>query len=107
MPFFAKYKIINRKINVHLLGGVSTNFLVNNKSILKSESETVKGKTTDVEKLNYSSSLGFGVAYKLSRNLMLSVEPTFKYYLNSFNSTDAVKLHPYAFGVYSGLSFKF
>lgn len=107
VPFLAKYKIINRKINVHLLGGVSTNFLVNNKSILKSESETVKGKTTDVEKLNYSSSLGFGVAYKLSRNLMLSVEPTFKYYLNSFNSTDAVKLHPYAFGVYSGLSFKF
>lgn len=108
VPFLAKYKIFDRKINLHLLGGVSTHVLVNNKTKLVSDDNITKyGKTTDVETFNYSSSVGFGVVYKLRKNLLFSVEPTFKYYLNSFNSSDAVELHPYAFGLYSGVSFKF
>jgi hypothetical protein len=107
VPFLAKYKLINRKINVHLLGGLSTHVLVNNKIRLVSDNSTNYGSTSDVETMNYSSSVGFGVVYKMSKNLLFSVEPTFKYYLNSFNSTDIVKLHPYAFGLYSGISFKF
>jgi hypothetical protein len=108
VPFLAKYKIINRKINLHLLGGMSTHVLVNNKTTLSTESDgVIHGKTADVETMNYSSSVGFGVVYNLHKNILFSVEPTFKYYLNSFNSSDVVKLHPYAFGLYSGISFKF
>ncbi len=108
VPFLAKYKIIDRKINVHLLGGMSTHVLVGNKTTLRTgPDEVIHGKTADVETMNYSSSVGFGVVYNLRKNLMFSVEPTFKYYLNSFNSSDAVKLHPYALGLYSGFSFKF
>lgn len=108
VPFLAKYKLINRKLNVHLLGGMSTHVLVGNKTTLRTgNNEVVHGKTADVQTMNYSSSVGFGVVYNLRKNLMFSVEPTFKYYLNSFNSSDAVKLHPYALGLYSGFSFKF
>lgn len=108
VPFLAKYKIINRKINLHLLGGVSTHVLVNNKTTIETDGQvSSNGKTTDIETMNYSSSVGFGVGYRLRKNVLFSIEPTFKYYLNSFNSSDAVKLHPYAFGLYSGLSFKF
>lgn len=107
VPFLAKYKLINRKINLHLLGGLSTHMLVNNKIKLMSDNSTNYGSTSDVETMNYSSSVGFGVVYKMRKNLLFSVEPTFKYYLNSFNSNDIVKLHPYAFGLYSGISFKF
>lgn len=107
VPFLAKYKVLNRKINLHLLGGVSTHFLVNNKTTLHTSEGTSQGKTENVESTNYSSSVGFGVVYNLRKNLFLSVEPTFKYYINSFNTSSAVKLHPYAFGLYSGVSFKF
>lgn len=108
VPFLAKYKIIDRKINLHLLGGMSTHVLVGNKTTLRTgNDEVIHGKTADVQTMNYSSSVGFGVVYYLRKNLMFSVEPTFKYYLNSFNSSDAVKLHPYALGLYSGFSFKF
>jgi hypothetical protein len=108
VPFLAKYKIIDRKIDLHLIGGLSTHVLVNNKTKLISDDNSVtEGKTSNVETMNYSSSVGFGVAYKLRKNLMLNVEPTFKYYLNSFNTNSVVKTHPYAFGIYSGISFKF
>lgn len=108
VPFLAKYKIIDRKINLHLLGGMSTHVLVGNKTTLRTgNDEVIHGKTADVQTVNYSSSVGFGVVYYLRKNLMFSVEPTFKYYLNSFNASDAVKLHPYALGLYSGFSFKF
>lgn len=107
VPLLARYKIINRKVNLHLLGGVSTHVLVDNKAVLKDENTTVEGKTTGVETMNYSSSVGFGVGYTLRKNLSLNVEPTFKYYLNSFNSGDAIRLHPYAFGLYSGILLKF
>ncbi len=108
VPFIAKYKIIDRKIDVNLLGGLSTHVLMNNKAtVVFADNTTAYGITTDVETFNYSSSMGFGVVYSLKKNLTISVEPTFKYYLNSFNSSDVVKLHPYAFGIYSGISFKF
>jgi hypothetical protein len=87
---------------------MSTHVLVGNKTTMRTgDDEVIHGKTADVQTMNYSSSVGFGVVYKLKKNLMFSVEPTFKYYLNSFNSSDAVKLHPYALGLYSGFSFKF
>jgi hypothetical protein len=98
---------VNRKVRVHLLGGVSTHVLVDNKAVLKDANSTIEGKTTGVETLNYSSSVGFGVGYALRKNLSFNVEPTFKYYLNSFNTGDAVRLHPYALGLYSGVLLKF
>lgn len=108
VPFLAKYKILNRKLNVHLLGGVSTHVLVDNKTkLLVEDNSSFDGKTADVETINYSSSVGFGVSYHIRKNLSISLEPTFKYYLNSFNSNNAVKLHPYAVGLYSGVSVKF
>lgn len=108
VPFLAKYKIIDRKFGVHLLGGLSTHVLVNNKAIITNSDNTqTEGKTENVQTFNYSSSVGFGMVYGLRKNLTFSVEPIFKYYLNSFNTTNDIKLHPFAFGLYSGFFFKF
>jgi hypothetical protein len=108
VPFLAKYKVLDRKFGIHLLGGVSAHVLVNNKTtITNSDNSKTAGKTENVETFNYSSSVGFGMVYKVRNNMTFSVEPTFKYYLNSFNTSSDIKLHPYAFGLYSGIFFKF
>lgn len=108
VPFLAKYKLLDRKFGIHLLGGVSTHVLVNNKTtIINSDNSKTTGKTENVQTFNYSSSVGFGMVYKLRKNMTFSVEPTFKYYLNSFNTSDEIKLHPFALGLYSGIFFKF
>ncbi len=56
----------------------------------------------------FSSSLGMGMEYSITNNLSLNLEPTFRYYLNPFNNVAGLNnLHPYSFGIFSGLSYKF
>jgi hypothetical protein len=65
------------------------------------------GKTEGLNPLTLSSSLGMGMEYNLSTKLSLNVEPTFRYYLNPFNVTTGSFIHPYSFGIFSGVSYKF
>jgi opacity protein-like surface antigen len=65
------------------------------------------GKTDGLNPISLSSSLGMGMEYNFSDNLSLNLEPTFRYYLNPFNEVTGLKIHPYSFGIFSGLSYKF
>ena len=58
------------------------------------------GKT---EGLNFYNEqfIGMGMEYNFSKKLSLNLEPTFRYYLNPFN-TCRILIHPYSFGVFSG-----
>jgi hypothetical protein len=51
--------------------------------------------------------MGMGIEYTISDKFSLNLEPTFRYYLSPFGDATGVKTHPYSFGVFSGLSFKF
>jgi hypothetical protein len=48
-----------------------------------------------------------GMEYNLSDKLSLNLEPTFRYYLNPFSVTTGSFIHPYSFGIFSGVSYKF
>lgn len=114
LPFLARYKIIQKKDNkdkqfgIHLLGGLGANFLVNNYVILKADGNTSRfGSTADLNKFNYSTTLGFGVDYEIFRKVDISVEPTYKYYLNSISVNKDVDFRPYSFGLFTGIIYKF
>jgi hypothetical protein len=108
LPFFLKYKLVDKTLGFNLIGGLSSNFLVNNAvySSLNGGKYLV-GKTEGVSNITFSSSLGMGMEYSLGKNLSLNLEPTFRYYLNPFTGTDGLRVHPYSFGIFSGLSYKF
>ena len=107
-PVVLKYKLIDKTIGINLIGGLSYNLLVSN-----SVSTTVDGnkysigKTQDLNPLTLSSSLGMGMEYNLSGKLSLNLEPTFRYYLNPFSVSTGSFIHPYSFGIFSGVSYKF
>jgi hypothetical protein len=65
------------------------------------------GRTEGLNPLTVSSSLGMGLGYNFSNKVSLNLEPTFRYYLNPFNSSNGSTNHPYSFGVFSGISYKF
>jgi hypothetical protein len=65
------------------------------------------GKTDGLNPLALSSSLGMGMEYNFSSKLSLNFEPTFRYYLNPFSVTTGSFIHPYSFGIFSGVSYKF
>ncbi len=108
IPLLVRYKIVDRKFGLNVMSGVGTSFLVGNDVFMNYQDQKVSiGQTDDVSTFNFTGSVGLGFEYSFNPKLSLNFEPTFKYFLNSFNSSPEVSTHPYFFGIYSGLSFYF
>lgn len=108
LPIILRYKIVDQMIDFNLIGGVSYNLLVSNSVYTMVEGGKYPiGKTEGLNPVSLSSSLGMGMEYNFSKNLSLNLEPTFRYYLNPFNEVTGSKNHPYSFGIFSGISYKF
>jgi opacity protein-like surface antigen len=108
LPFVLKYKVVDRAIDFNIIGGLSSNILVTNSVYANLDGTKYPvGKTEGLNMITFSSSLGMGMEYSLTNNLSLNLEPTFRYYLNSFNEIPGMRVHPYSFGLFSGISYKF
>jgi hypothetical protein len=108
IPLNIKYMIIDRAVQVRLIGGVSTNVMINNSvSAHTGEGAVEVGKSEDLRSMNYSGNAGVGVVYDLFESFSLSVEPKFRYYLNSVNTDRLPSTRPYTFGLYTGVSYTF
>jgi hypothetical protein len=108
MPVVLRYKLVDKTVDFNLIGGLSYNLLVNNtvNTIVDGNRYNI-GKTAGLNQFMVSSSMGMGIEYSLSEKFSLNLEPTFRYYLNPFGDIQGLKTHPYSFGVFSGLSYKF
>jgi hypothetical protein len=104
LPVTVKYKIIDRKLSFSFLGGLITNFLVNNGVQLKQNGNTESfGTTRDINKVNYQGSVGLGLDYPVKERMAISLEPRFRYYLNPIDQR--FNVHPYSFGIFAGFSY--
>ncbi|WP_103068926.1 outer membrane beta-barrel protein [Aquimarina sediminis] len=107
VPLEMEYAIIDKKIGVNMIGGVSTLFLQNNEvSIEAGDFETPIGSANNLNDVSFSGNIGLGVDYQLSDHLEVNLEPIFKYQFNAVNNS-ADTFRPYYFGVYTGVSIKF
>jgi hypothetical protein len=108
IPLYLRYTLLDSRFAIEMLGGLSSNVLVGNQAYLENSSGKIEiGKTQDMEPVNYSSTVGIGFKYGLSKSIFLNLEPRFKYYLNSLNSNEAVTYKPYTINVFTGLSYQF
>ncbi len=108
IPLILKYKIIDRKIDLNLLSGISTHFLIGNDIYLDYNNMYDRfPENVNVNNLNYSGSLGIGIEYPILSKLMLSIEPRFKYYINPIVRNPSYTIHPYSLGVFTGISYLF
>jgi len=108
MPVFLRYKVIDRSIDVNLIGGMSYNLLVNNSVYtVIGGSKYMIGTTEGLNMFAISSSVGMGMEYNFTGRLAFNLEPTFRYYINSFSNSSNSTFHPYSFGIYSGITYKF
>ena len=108
LPMILKYKLVDKTLGINLIGGLSYNLLVSNSVYTTVDgSKYAIGKTQGLNPLTLSSSLGMGMEYNLSGKLSLNLEPTFRYYLNPFSASTGSFIHPYSFGIFSGVSYKF
>jgi hypothetical protein len=108
LPVLLRYKLIDRVVDFNLIGGLSYNLLLDNSvyTVIDGNKYMI-GTTEGLNTFSLSSSLGMGMEYKFSEKLSLNLEPTFRYYLNTFNNFAGSNFHPYSFGIFSGISYKF
>jgi hypothetical protein len=108
IPVMLRYKAVDRAIDVNFMGGLSYNMLVGNSVFTTINGVKMQvGKTEGLNTFNLSSALGLGLEYNLSGKISLNLEPIFRYYLTPFGNIQGATVHPYSFGVLSGLSYKF
>jgi hypothetical protein len=108
LPIMLRYKFVDKTVDLNLVGGLSYNMLVNNSVYTMVDgSKYFVGKTEGLNMMMLSSSLGMAMEYSFSEKLSLNLEPTFRYYLNPFSPLSSSVTHPYSFGIFSGVSYKF
>lgn len=108
VPLVVRYKIIDRKIDFNLIGGVITNFLFSNKvNITRNGDTELFGETTDINYINYQGSVGMGIEYPVTSGFSFTMEPRFRYYINPIDKTSEINVHPYSFGFYAGFNYVF
>jgi hypothetical protein len=106
VPLELEYNLFARKFELNLIGGASTLFLDENQVSLNSASVSAEGKANNINSVSFSTNVGLGLDYNLSKKFKLNLEPMLKYQINTFNSPSE-EARPYYFGVYSGFSYKF
>lgn len=107
IPVELKYALLDSKLGVNIIGGLSTLLLGNNKVYVQADNlEETLGGANNLSSLSFSTNLGFGFDYKLTRSLIFNIEPMFKYQLNPYKDS-SISFKPYYIGVYTGLSFRF
>ena len=108
IPMLMRYKLIDKKLGLNLLGGFNTNVLVDNSVKLENSSDVLaRGTIEGLKPLTWSSSLGMGLNYEINEHINFNIEPTLKIQLNSLNSLSYVNARPYSFGVFTGVSYQF
>ena len=106
--FNLRYSIIDRTFELQLVGGMSTNILVNNYVTMETSSGQEEiGYLSNVKTVNYSGNAGLGLIYHMRGKLSLLLEPRFRYFINSVNDSTLPSTRPYSLGFYTGLSYTF
>jgi hypothetical protein len=107
VPLMMELRVLDTKIGLDIIGGFNANFLINNGVYMATqESNQYVGETTGLEKVNYSSVLGFGFNYDISDNTKFFIQPMFDYYLHTVIEENT-RVYPYSFNLFTGFSVYF
>lgn len=108
VPLFARYQVVASRLDVELVGGMSTHFVVGNQVFMNSHAgRELVGSTGDITTVSFSGNAGVGLIYALGKNLSVSMEPRFSYHLSSINHSRDVSFKPWRVGVFTGMSYEF
>jgi hypothetical protein len=108
LPIVLRYKVIDRKVDLNLSGGMSYGYLVDNYAYTRDEYGTIPvGRTEGVNVHSLSSQLGLGMEYNISSTISFNFEPILRYYVTPVSNFSGTLYKPYSVGFFSGIFFKF
>ncbi|QCE41101.1 hypothetical protein E9099_06600 [Psychroserpens sp. NJDZ02] len=107
IPLEIEYKLLDKRFGINVIGGLST-FLLNDNQVVSelNGSQTEIGEANNINPVSFSTNLGIGLNFRITKTVNFNVEPTFKYQLKTFSNTSG-DFNPYIIGLYTGLNYKF
>jgi hypothetical protein len=107
LPMEVSYAVLDKKFGINLIGGFSTLFLNENTiSLESSQSKIELGEAKNLSQVHFSSNVGLGFKYQITKSFQFNVEPIVKYQLNTFSSSSG-DFKPLFVGLYSSISYGF
>lgn len=107
VPVEFSYKLVDKRFNVNVIGGMSALFLTDNSiAVYDGNNRLELGADSNFNEFNQSANLGLGLGYDFSSKLTFAIEPIFKYQLNALKE-DYANFRPYNIGVYTGVTYTF
>ncbi|MFV8368774.1 hypothetical protein [Flavobacterium sp. LB2R40] len=107
VPLELSYTVLDSKLGINIIGGVSTLFLNQNKISLVSDETNLKlGEARNLNQIHFSTNVGLGFKYQIMKSFQINFEPMVKYQLNTF-SNNSGDFKPLFIGLYSGISYSF
>lgn len=107
VPLEVSYTVLDQKISINLIGGISTLFLDENKiSLISSKTNLKLGEANNLNAMHFSGNIGLGFKYKFVKSFQINFEPMAKYQLNTFSNNSGSN-KPVLIGLYSGISYHF
>lgn len=106
LPLLFRYSLSSKRFGIHTLGGISTYLRRNeNLYVQKENNDRLKiGSLNNLTGARFSLNLGVGLYYEISENLLIEINPTFKYSLSKYSS-QANGDKPYFIGIFTGLTY--
>lgn len=106
VPLLARYRLVDRQLDLSVTGGFSANFLADNNAFMfDGGKKTYVGYTQGMDAFSVSSSLGLNLEVPIFKSLSFSMEPRFKYFITSVNSDTGYT--PYSFSMLAGFAIHF
>jgi len=107
LPMEVSYAVLDKKFGVNLIGGFSTLFLNENTiSLVSPQSNIELGEAKNLNQVHFSTNVGLGFKYQITKSFQINMEPMVKYQLNTF-SNNSGDFKPLFIGLYSGISYGF
>ena len=107
VPVELSYKLLDRRFSIAVSGGVSSLILTDDSMLVQLQGGRVDlGRSDNLNNLSFTANAGIGLAYEVSKQFDLLLEPAFKYQLNAFTNT-AGSFNPYFLSVGSGIRYRF
>ncbi|MCP4553194.1 MAG: PorT family protein [Bacteroidetes bacterium] len=107
IPLILKYKLIDVKVEIYLLGGFNANILIGNQVFLEQDLKNSVGNTSGVNPFIYNSIVGISLEYPIGRKFYFNLSPMFKYQLSSINKNTTSNYIDRFFEYKTGLSYRF
>ena len=111
IPLRAGYIALDRKVNVTFLAGISSELFLSNQIGGNENFETLSsssGKESPYKSVYFNGSLGTMLGYNFAKNYLITVEPSYRFAVNSFTQNDFyLNSYPSSFMVSFGVAYNF